>query len=442
MAEEEESEHNPLIVAEDEEGGAAAEEPKGPTFMERIDSMMPTWDRVFAYDTPKTLRMLDRRLGFINLAGRSVVWIYIVIYVLLVEGRMFHSAPGYGPVMVKVVNDTYVYAKTPATAGSVHSFTAFDSVDVVNPFLESGALFVMTSLETEIGQQAVSTGTSRRLLGEVEDVAGDSTITTTKDGKTKGAKGVNWQPQFGTNPRKFELDDVGDMKIRVFATVSFPSIDPTGSETFETSGGFVGKEGIEADKNSFTISDVLESAGTSVDEVKKDGAIVQVNLLWNCFLLLPVIFGKCEPTLKAVRLDTEMGQSGFSLWRTRHYYRGDDPVRDLEKMTGIRMLWRSVGTGGQLDVVGIIFHIAAGIALLPIAAVVTEVFMWHILPERKHYARNLYSETPDFYQLDDIQADREERERRKKEEESSVDVEALFADDNDQGGADDEHGNM
>ena len=73
-------------------------------------------------------------------------------------------------------------------------------------------------------------------------------------------------------------------------------------------------------------------------------------------------------------------------------------MRDLEKMTGIRMLWRSIGAGGQLghhyslhslfvtvidgcvvDVFGIIFHIAAGVALLPVAAVVTEFFMWYLL---------------------------------------------------------------
>lgn len=438
MSDDPDTEHNPLIVADDEEAEDKPKEDEGPSFMERVKQQIPSMDEVFSYNTPKTLRMLDRRLGLINLSGRIVVWIYIVIYVLIVEERMFNTAPGYGPAMVKVVNDTYVYASTPATPESKHSFTAFDSVDIVTPFLESGALFVMTLLESQQAQKAVeATGATRRLLDE-PDVGGSTTAA--KDGKTKGAKGVNWEPQFGTGTRKFQLDKVGEMKIRVFATVSFPAIDPTGSETYETEGGFVGKQGIVDHKNSFTVNEILESAGTSLSQVQSTGAIIQVNLVWNCFLLLPVIFGKCEPKLKAVRLDEQNPDPGFALWRTRHYFKEDESVRDLEKMTGIRMLWRSIGAGGQLDVFGIIFHIAAGVALLPVAAVVTEFFMWYILPERKHYARNLFSETPDFYLLDDLQADREERERRKKEESSSVDVEALFADENEQ--PDDEHGNM
>ena len=63
--------------------------------------------------------------------------------------------------MVKVVNDTFLYAKIGATAQAKKPYTGalsrsshwcaepsvwavFDSVDVVTPYLESGALFVMT----------------------------------------------------------------------------------------------------------------------------------------------------------------------------------------------------------------------------------------------------------------------------------------------------------
>ena len=64
--------------------------------------------------------------------------------------------------------------------------------------------------------------------------------------------------------------------------------------------------------------------------------------------------------VQAVQLDTLTKDPGFSLWclcvlclfsssqaagnrRTRHYVNEEgDAVRDLEKMTGIRMLWRSV----------------------------------------------------------------------------------------------------
>lgn len=403
-----------LVVKEDEgdeEGAGPEAPPKKGFFAEWWDTIDA--DEIFSYDTPKTLRMLDRRLGLINLAGRTVIWLYVIVYVLLIESRMFRTAPGSGPAMVKVVNDTYVYSRT-SDPGSTLPFTAFDSVDVVTPFLESGALFVMTQLEKQQAQQQVGAGVSagRRL----QSSGGD---------ESQGAQGVNWEPKFGTGSQKYVLEGVEDLKIRYYSTVSFPAIDPDGSDTHESEGGFVGKDSVQLGKNAITVADVLESAGLSMAAVQSQGAVLQVNLLWNCLLLLPQVFGKCQPKVEAVQLQRET--PGFHLWRTRHYVAEGNNVRDLEKCTGIRMLWRSVGSGYQFDIFAIIFHIAAGVSLLPLAAVVTELVMWNLLPERKHYERSLYSETPDFYELDDIRADREERERRKKEEDSAVDVEALFS---------------
>eukprot|EP00656_Telonema_subtile_P040747 TRINITY_DN4582_c0_g1_i5.p1 TRINITY_DN4582_c0_g1~~TRINITY_DN4582_c0_g1_i5.p1 ORF type:complete len:286 (-),score=69.03 TRINITY_DN4582_c0_g1_i5:877-1734(-) len=284
----------------------------------------------------------------------------------------------------------------------------------------------MTKLEKEQGQRQVGspTGSHRRLLSS--ENGGD---------ESQGAKGVSWKPAFGTRLQTYELEGVGDLKIRYYATVAFPAMHPDGSTTYESDGGFVGNDRIELGKNAITVAGVLKSAGLTMDEVKSKGAILQVNLIWDCLLLLPEVFGKCQPKVKAVVLQSE--KPGFSLWRTRHYSSGRGKERDLEKLTGIRMLWRSVGSGYQFDVFAIVFHLAAGVALLPLAGLVTELVMWNLLPERKHYERSLYSETPDFYELDDIRADREERERRKKEEDSAVDVEALFSAD-----LEDEHGDM
>ena len=63
----------------------------------------------------------------------------------------------------------------------------------------------------------------------------------------------------------------------------------------------------------------------------------------------------------------------------------------------------------------------------------------YIVPERKHYDKNLFTETDDFYMLDDIKADKEDRERRLKEESSAVDTDALFKDDETM---EEDHGNM
>jgi len=425
-----------LVVSEDGaaaegEGEEVEEKPKGPTFGDKVKEQWrrcTNLDRIFSYDTPKTLRVLDRRLGLIDMFGRYIIWAYIIGYVLIFEGFMFNAAPGYGPVMVKVVNDTFLYAEIGATAKAKKPFTVFDSVDVVTPYLESGALFVMTQMERQPAQKMTSDGGGERRLLAASDTS-------------KGAEGMNWSPAFGgADMLKFELQDVETLKIRFFSTVAFPALDPIGAQTFESEGGFVGNSTIQMGTNAYTIEEILATAGLTMSTVQSQGAILQVNLLWDCFLLLPEIFGKCRPNLQAVQLDTLTKDPGFSMWRTRHYVNEEgDAVRDLEKMTGIRMIWRSVGTGNQIDLFSIIFHIAAGVSLLPMAGVVVQVVMQYIVPERKHYDKNLFTETDDFYMLDDIKADKEDREKRLKEESSAVDTDALFKDDD---AMEEDHGNM
>eukprot|EP00658_Telonema_sp_P-2_P025975 TRINITY_DN2047_c0_g1_i3.p1 TRINITY_DN2047_c0_g1~~TRINITY_DN2047_c0_g1_i3.p1 ORF type:complete len:422 (+),score=94.76 TRINITY_DN2047_c0_g1_i3:133-1398(+) len=377
-------------------------------------------DEVFSYDTPKTLRMLDRRLGLINLVGRTIIWLYVIGFVLLYDGQMFETAPGYGPTMVKVVNDTYAYANVAPSPDSSLAFTAFDSVDVVNPFLESGASFILTSLEKQQAQRMVGGG------GGEADASPDRRLLA-GSGSAGSAQGVSWQPAFGQGSTVYDLEGVENFKIRYYATMSFPSVDPVGSTTYESHGGFVGNATIDLGTNAITVEELLSEAGLHIETVKDTGAILQVNLVWECLLLLPQIFGRCKPEFQVVPLDGQNQEPGFFLWRTRHYVKDGEAVRDLEKMIGIRMLWRSVGTGRQLDLFSIIFHIAAGVTLLPIAAMVTEAVMWNILPERKHYERSLYTETPDFYAIDEALAEKEERLRRAKEENTAVDVEALFS---------------
>lgn len=158
--------------------------------------------------------------------------------------------------------------------------------------------------------------------------------------------------------------------------------------------------------------------------VKSTGALLQVNVLFNCLLL----FSKCEPTISVTRLDGVGGATpGYSIWRAHKYVDGSGSRRDLEKLSGIRMVWRSVGSGNQIDLPGVVFFIAVGVALLPIAAFVTEFVMLFVLPERRHYEDKIFKKMPDFYQLDELKAERDEAEARRKERESAVDVEALLA---------------
>lgn len=341
-------------------------------------------DEVFSYDTPKIMRLLDRRLGMINFIGRTIIWLYILGYALIANENYFSKAPGYGPLAVKLVNDSYAYAPAKGAAGSKLGFTAFDSVDAVTPFLETGALFVMTQIQKTQGQRQGTNG--------------------------------QWSPAPGAGVT-LPLD-VAKFKVRYMSFISFPSIDPEGKQRFSTPGFNskldVGSEG----GNALLVKDLVSKAGLSFSSVKATGAVLQVHVLWNCFLLLP----SCTPKIQVTALENK-----YHIWRVHHYATPTGRLRDLEKCTGIRMVWRSVGSGNQLDPIRIIFHIASGVAMLPLAAFVTDFFMFFVMPERNHYTDKIFEETPDYSLLDEIQERREAEEARRKEEQSAVDVEALFS---------------
>jgi len=317
---------------------------------------------------------------------RWILWAYVLGYIIIGEERYFHKVPGHGPLAVKLMNNSYAYTAGAGAEKSPLSFTAFDSVDLVAPFLESGAIFVITQVQ-----------------------------------KTQGQTRENheWRPKPQSKMVTLSFD-VENVKLRYAAFVSFPLIDPSGKKRFQTKGEL---QSSGHSQNELVLSEILHIANIKFTDIAVSGAVLQVSVLWNCFLLI----SNCSPEIQVSRLDSST--PGFSVWRTNHYTTKDGKQRDVEKCTGIRLLWRSVGSGNQIDLVSIIFNLAAGVALLPIAAFITEFVMLFVLPERRHYSHDIFEETPDYSMLDEKRAEREAEEERRKEEQSAVDVEALFAHD-------------
>jgi len=270
------------------------------------------------------------------------------------------------------------------------AFTAYDSVDLVTPFLEQGAVFIMTKLRKTQGQTRLGFG--------------------------------SWTPSPTTGGVTLTTD-VENFKIQYSAFAVFPLIDPTGEKRFQTRGFNSAPD--PSFNNVISVKELLTMAKTDYKTVASTGGVFQVTVFWDCLLLS----SECIPELKVSRLDP--AKSGFSLWKTHHYTTTLGKQRDVEEITGIRFIWKPAGTGNQIDFVSIIFYLAAGAALLPIANIVTEAVMMYVLPERKHYSSRIIEETPDYNMLDELADKREEEEKRRKDEQSAVDVESLFAADDD-----------
>merc|ERR1711907_108194 len=102
-------------------------------------------------------------------------------------------------------------------------------------------------------------------------------------GQTQGTTGL-WSPPAGAGVT-LSLD-VAKFKVKYMSFISFPSIDPGGAKRYSTP-GFNSKIQMGEGGNAIFLKELVSKAGLSLSSVKTTGAVLQVHVLWNCFLLLP-----------------------------------------------------------------------------------------------------------------------------------------------------------
>merc|ERR1719265_2425520 len=103
---------------------------------------LPDLDEVFAYDTVKEVKVLDRRLGVIYYLILASVIFYIVIFVFMIKKQYLDREKTSGWVIPKVINPAH-------TKDANLPFDLFDSV--TNPG-EQGAAFLPTRILVTKGQ--------------------------------------------------------------------------------------------------------------------------------------------------------------------------------------------------------------------------------------------------------------------------------------------------
>jgi hypothetical protein len=124
-----------------------------PTFWESMTENMPDADVVFAYDTVKEVKVLDRRLGMIYYTVLMMVFFYIVIYVFMIKQQYLDTEKTTGWTLTKVVN--------PAHDEDGNPWDIMDSV--TNPG-EQGAVFVPTRVLVTNGRFKKDTASQNSIL--------------------------------------------------------------------------------------------------------------------------------------------------------------------------------------------------------------------------------------------------------------------------------------
>mmetsp|Transcript_33376 Transcript_33376/g.30344 ORF Transcript_33376/g.30344 Transcript_33376/m.30344 type:complete len:185 (+) Transcript_33376:286-840(+) len=129
--------------------------------------------------------------------------------------------------------------------------------------------------------------------------------------------------------------------------------------------------------NTFTLMNLLELGDISYKEVKEEGAIVKVNVLFDCY-----VGSYCDPTLEVKRIDRfdDNDFLGGNLVKYYYYYEDDVLMRHTFNMTGIRFMFDPKGIGKKFSVEQLLLQLATFFALLKLINIIFDFLLTFIIP--------------------------------------------------------------
>jgi hypothetical protein len=399
---------------------------------------MANWDEIFAYDTFKVVRVKDKYLGAIRLVLMSIIVLYIIVKVLLMDkGYVVHDTPT-GTTRISLQSPSgldltaekfcpnhaeYIASCDPADdakgswgylterclpkdkytviGGMPMACQIWDEHDVRYPADEANAIFLSTRIIQEkqtyaCGHQNTNAEPKRESTCQLPYVSDPAQVGAFfLAGVTQYTLGVQHSffaqnPIFNPDdfsgnsrgfPGKLYLDPNDKSKVKLF---------PKNSETDDK-------------PDIITVGEFLESASVDLSSSSKDprnsilysGTVVLVLVKysnddgWNH---LKSGTPRYEYTLKRVH------NSDYKMFEAKSVI-NEPNSRLLLKRAGPKFIFLVTGDFIQFNFQALLLSLTSALGLLAVVTLVVEFVMLKMMKWRKHYAAAKYEETNDFSTL-------------------------------------------
>ncbi|ODN02953.1 P2X purinoceptor 4 [Orchesella cincta] len=138
----------------------------------------------------------------------------------------------------------------------------------------------------------------------------------------------------------------------------------------------------------FRIGDIVEAAGHNFSQVAKKGAVVEVEISWNCDLDFSFM-EYCRPKYSFERMDSPEAliSPGWN-FRTAEYH--EENRRTLFKRYGIKFLVKVSGQAGKFNLVPLLINLGSGLALLGLATIFCDILVLRCMKNRRYYQDKKY----------------------------------------------------
>lgn len=376
-------------------------------------------DKLLSYNTKQEVNILDRHLGISYYLIMLSILVYVIGYDLYWNQGYFVYEKARGIIATQNAGDVYMVS----SGKPGHRYFSADEIGYPN--LENGNRFVATKVTVH-----------KQSRGVCEDkwmpCADDSDCSKHVNGECQDS-GFCLEPSWceSSPPEIYELPTDSHL-IWVKSAIQFIQLDKhklflsdmVEPRKYPSTKWNARKD--FSDYNTFSVRDILSKCEPPVryEEISELGAAIEVQVIYNC----NIADEKCKPKYQARRLDHifDLKDIGFGFQMAR-YQTQDHNMRELLNVRGVRIYFRTVGTGRKMSYIALVMRLSTGLALLATARIFSDFLMLNVFQFRDKYYARKYIESPDFSDLFKEMHDREEKARQESlQQELQKNVQALM----------------
>lgn len=348
-----------------------------PTLLETIEEVLPDIDDVFAYDTVKLVKVLDRRLGIVYTSVQIAVITYIVVFVFIIKQQYLQAEKTTGWLICRVLEPQY--------DENLMSWDVYDRI--TNPG-EQGAVFIPTRILVTRGQTQDGFCESfvHNCSVPVDCDVGDEHVQK-KECSNGRCMRRQWCPSEDPAAATTEthLLDIEDVKLWFQTYAHFNLFNLDVSTTDEDKAIHYPRRRA----NTYRLADIMRMSNLDPEQFQDNGAVMLVNALFKCNLDAAT----CDMKVESVNVDTK---TGYNHVVNQVYFENGVRKRDTYRMYGIRIMAFTTGLGSKTSFSQILLQVSSAIALLGVAEQVADAWLQYVVPERKHYIEQKIIQTEDF----------------------------------------------
>ncbi|XP_059844163.1 P2X purinoceptor 4-like isoform X1 [Hypanus sabinus] len=364
-------------------------------------------DTFLEYDTPRILLINNRTIGVLNRLVQLVILAYVVGWVFMWEKGYQEFDYPFSSVTTKVKGIAF----TNSTEFGEH---IWDAPEYVIPPQQETSFFVMTNFiitknQTQ-GQCPELPSEQTRCKSDSDCAKGQHSrhsngiLTGTCNKEENTCEVYGWCPVENDTviPKPAILGEAENFTVLIKNSITFPkfqfskrNIMPNATASYLKVCSF--DEELHPFCPIFCLGYMVRKAGEDFQTLSVQGAVMGILIEWNCDLDQSA--SKCIPKYTFERFDKSYGRAvspGYN-FRFARYYKNENgtQARNLYKAYGIRFVIKAFGEAGKFSIIPTMINIGSGLALLGMATIVCDIFVFNFLKKRNYYKEKKYKYVKD-----------------------------------------------